>query len=367
MKVAIVHDWLNQMGGAEGVLEALVEAFPGSPVYTSMYWRDGMPPAYRRWDVRTTWMDHLPGIYRQHQPYVLLYPLAFGGLTLTGYDLVISNKSAFCLGVRVPPETVHVCYCLTPTRFVWQLDAYAERERVGGLAAGAVRLFLPWLQSWERAAAQRVTSFVSISGEVQARIQRLYGRQSAIIYPPVRTRQFAPAQERGEYFLILSRLVPYKRIDLAVEAFNQLGLPLWIAGEGRDKERLRAAAGPTIRFLGRVDDAEKARLLARCRALIFPGLEDFGITPVEAMGAGRPVIAYAEGGALDSVVDGVTGLLFSEQTTEALADAVRRFDEAAFEPDVIRAHAERFDESVFRDSLHAFIAEELHHAGRSRG
>jgi glycosyltransferase involved in cell wall biosynthesis len=363
VKVAIVHDWLNQMGGAEGVLEALVESFPGAPIYTSIFWRAGMPSAYRGWDVRTTWMDHLPGIYRHHQPYLLLYPLAFGGLTLRGYDLVISNKSAFCLGVRVPAETVHVCYCLTPTRFVWHLDAYAQQERVGNLASRAVRLFLPWLQRWERSAAQRVTSFVAISREVQRRIQHLYGRESAIIYPPVRTGQFDQADERGEYFLVVSRLIPYKRIDLAVEAFNRLGLPLWIAGEGRDRGRLQAAAGPTIRFLGRVDEAEKVRLMARCQALIFPGLEDFGITPVEAMAAGRPVIAYAGGGALDSVVEGVTGLFFAEQSAEALAEAVQRFEGTAWDPQTIRAQAERFDQRRFRRDLQAFLAQVMERAG----
>jgi glycosyltransferase involved in cell wall biosynthesis len=366
VKVAIVHDWLNQMGGAEAVLEALVEIFPGAPVYTSIFWRGGMPAAYNRWDVRTTWMDRLPGIYRHHQPYLLLYPLAFGQLTLHGYDLVISNKSAFCLGVHTPPETVHICYCLTPTRFVWQLDAYAEREHVGHLATRAVRPFLPWLQAWEHAAAQRVTSFVGISREVQARIQHLYGRESALVYPPVRTGQLAPGGEPGDYFLIVSRLIPYKRIDLAVEAFNRLGLPLWIVGDGRNRQQLEAVAGPTIRFLGRIDEAEKARLMASCRAFVFPGLEDFGIAPVEAMAAGRPVIAYAGGGALDSVVDGVTGLFFTEQTADSLVDAVRRFDDTAFDPDVIRAHAERFDERVFRDDLRNVVLRVMDQAGASR-
>ncbi len=345
------------------MLEALVETFPGAPIHTSIFWRRRMPSHYSQWDVRTTWMDHLPGIYRHHQPYLLLYPLAFGGLELRGYDLVISNKSAFCLGVQVPRETVHVCYCLTPTRFVWQLDAYTKREQVGNLASRTVRLFLPWLQGWERSAVQRVTSFVAISREVQKRILHLYGRESTIIHPPVRTRQFRPASEQGEYFLIVSRLIPYKRIDLAVEAFSRLGLPLWIVGEGRDRQRLQAAAGPTIRFMGRVNDAEKAHLMARCRAFIFPGLEDFGIAPVEAMAAGRPVIAFAEGGALDSVVAGVTGLFFTEQTPDALADAVRRFQDVTWNPQAIRAHAERFDERAFQNDLRAFVTQVVDQVG----
>lgn len=361
LKVAIVHDWLNQIGGAEGVLDALVGMFPGAPVYTSIYWPEAMPAAYRDWDIRTTWMDRLPGIHRHHQPYLLLYPLAFTGLKLHGYDLVVSNKSAFCLGVQTPPETCHICYCLTPTRFVWDFGTYVQREQVGGAGRWAVRPFLGWLQRWERAAAERIDAFIAISGEVQTRIRRLYGRESRIIHPPVSTNRFAPAHNGGHdgYFLIISRLIPYKRIDLAVRAFNELGLPLWIGGEGRDRASLEAIAGPNVRFLGRVPDGDLGQLLARCRAFVFPGLEDFGITPVEAMAAGRPVIAYAGGGALDSVVEGVTGTFFHARTPESLAGAVRRFDELAFDPATIRAHAEQFDASVFKANLGAFIQEEL--------
>jgi glycosyltransferase involved in cell wall biosynthesis len=359
LRVAIVHDWLNQIGGAEGVLEVLVEMFPDAPIYTSMYWPGGMPGAYRRWDIRTTWMDRLPGIYHHHQPYLLLYPLAFGSMQLDGYDLVLSNKSAFCLGVKTPPGTRHICYCLTPTRFVWDFGTYVSREGVGSAAQRLISPFLPRLQRWERAAADRVDALVAISEEVQVRIERFYRRKSAIIHPPVHTERFAPADRHDDYFLIVSRLIPYKRIDLAVRAFNDLGLPLWIGGEGRDRQSLEAMAGPNVRFLGHIPDGELAPLLAHCRAFVFPGLEDFGITPVEAMAAGRPVIAYAGGGALDSVAEGVTGTFFHEQTPESLASAVRRFDGAAFDPAAIRAHAEQFDVSVFKSRLQAFIEEEL--------
>jgi glycosyltransferase involved in cell wall biosynthesis len=341
------------------VLEVLVEMFPDAPIYTSMYWPDAMPAAYRHWDIRTTWLDRLPGIYRNHQPYLLLYPLAFGALNLKGYDLVISNKSAFCLGVQTSPGTRHVCYCLTPTRFVWDFGTYVDREGVGGAAQRLVRPFLGRLQRWERAAADRVDAFVAISAEVQARIQSFYGRESAIIYPPVSTDRFAPVEGHDDYYLIVSRLIPYKRIDLAVRAFNELGLPLWIGGDGRDRLSLEAMAGPNVRFLGRVPDDELGPLLAGCRAFVFPGLEDFGIAPVEAMAAGRPVIAYAGGGALDSVVEGVTGTFFHEQTPESLADAVRRFDGLAFDPATIREHARRFDVQVFKARMEALIREVL--------
>ncbi len=362
MKVAIVHDWLNQIGGAEVVLEALVEMFPGAPVFTSIYQPQTMPPAYRRWDIRTTWMDHLPGIHAHHQPYLLLYPFAFGGLKLDGYDLVLSNKSAFCLGIHPSPGTRHVCYCLTPTRFVYDLSTYVGREQAGGLTRALVRPFLRRLEEWETGAAQRVDAFASISETVRARVKRCYGRDSVVIHPPVDTGRFRPEDSCDDYFLIVSRLIPYKRIDLAVRAFSALGLPLWIAGEGRDRASLEAMSGPNVRFLGRVPDADLGRLLARCRAFVFPGLEDFGIAPVEAMAAGRPVIAFAGGGALETVTEGVSGTFFREQTSECLADAVRRFDATAFDPAAIRAHAERYGVDVFQERMRGFLAE---HTGRS--
>jgi glycosyltransferase involved in cell wall biosynthesis len=367
LRVAIVHDWLNQIGGAEAVLEALVQMFPHAPVFTSIYWPEAMPPAYRSWDIRPTWMDKLPGIYRHHQPYLLFYPLAFGGLTLTEYDLVLSNKSAFCLGVNTPSHTRHLCYCLTPTRFVWDYESYVEREQLSQAARRLVRPFLDWLKRWERAAAQRVDAFLAISTEVQGRIKRLYGRESEVIHPPVDTQRFAGADPPGPglaphgdgYFLIVSRLIPYKRIDLAVQAFGQLGLPLWVAGDGRDRMRLEAMASSNVRFLGRVPEGDLVPLLANCRAFVFPGLEDFGIGPVEAMAAGRPVIAYAGGGALDTVKAGVTGTLFHEQTPEALAAAVRNFDDKSFNPSAIQAHARRFDVELFKTKLMAFVEKEM--------
>jgi glycosyltransferase involved in cell wall biosynthesis len=326
-----------------------------------MYWPDAMPAAYREWDIRTTWMDRLPGVHRHHQPYLMFYPLAFGGLVLSGYDLVISNKSAFCLGVQTPPDTRHICYCLTPTRFVWDYQTYVEREQVGRAARWLVQPFLGWLQRWERTAAGRVDAFVAISEEVRDRIHRLYGRESVVIYPPVRARKFAPAKgkasasQQGDFFLIVSRLIPYKRIDLAVQAFNELQLPLWIAGDGRDRAGLEAMAGPNVRFLGRVSDEELGQLVASCRAFVFPGLEDFGIAPVEAMAAGQPVIAYAGGGALDTVVEGITGVFFHEQTAGSLAEAVRRLDGMTFDGTTIRAHAEQFDVSAFKASLLEYL------------
>jgi len=355
MRIALVHDWLNQIGGAEDVLQTLVEMYPGAPVYTSMYAPDLMPPAYRLWDIRVTWMNRLPGVHRRHQPYLPLYPLAFQGIDLRGYDLVLSNKSGFCHGVCVPPGVPHVCYCLAPTRYVWNLRDYAQREQFPALANALLPPVMALLQRWDYAAAQRVRHFIAISTEVQDRIRRFYKRESVVIAPPVDTAGFAPSAQRDDYFLIVSRLIPYKRIDLAVTVFNDLGLPLVIAGDGRDRARLQAMAKSNVTFLGRVDDARRAELMARCRAFVFPGLEDFGITPVQAQAAGRPVIAFAGGGALDTVQDGVTGLLFHEQTPQSLATAIRRFDDARFNPATLREFALRFDKQVFKRKLSEFI------------
>lgn len=355
MKVAIVHDWLNQRGGAENVLEALVEMFPQAPIYTSIYWPQVMPEVYRSWDIRTSFMDRLPLIKKHHQPFLPLYPLVFEQFDLRGYDLVISNKSAFCHGVITGPATLHICYCLTPTRFLWDYSGYVEREELGKLTRWALPPFLNYLRLWDRIAADRVDHFIAISQAVGQRIQKFYRHESVVIYPPVSTTRYAPVDGGDDYFLIISRLIPYKRIDLAVQAFNQLGFPLVIVGDGRDKENLKKMARSNVKFMGRVPDEEMRQLMARCRAFIFPGLEDFGIAPVEAQAAGRPVIAFAGGGALDTVVEGVTGTFFHELSPKALAEVVSNFDDILYNSSVIREHAVKFDTEVFKQHLRQFI------------
>lgn len=355
-RVAIVHDWLNQTGGAEAVLEALVGMFPRAPVFTTIYWREGMPARYRQWDIRTTWLDRAPLIYQRHQAYLPLYPPAVQSIDLSGYDLILSNKSGFCHGVCTTAEQLHIDYCLTPTRYVWDFSTYAARESMGSVARVALSPIIRWLRQWDRKAADGVDHFVAISCEVQARIARFYGRESVVIHPPVDTERYHPTDDPpGDYFLVVSRLIPYKRIDLAVRACTQLQVPLIVVGEGRDRAALQAGAGPTIQFLGRTSEQELGGLLARCRAFIFPGLEDFGIAPVEAQSAGRPVIAYGAGGALDTVIDGQTGLFFSEQTPGSLMEAIRRLDSIDFDPRVIRRHAEGFGVQRFKRELRSYI------------
>lgn len=358
MKLALVHDWLNQMGGAEDVLAELVGMYPTSPIYTSLYAEDLMPSAYRAWNIRTLWMDKLPGIYQYHQRYLPLYPLAWQGLNLSEYDVILSNKSGFCHGLQFDAKTtIHICYCLAPTRYVWQLDSYIKREGIGKIAEMGLRPLVSLMKRWDFAAAQRVTHFIAISTEIQERIKTYYNRDSVIIYPPVATERFTPVpvSEVEDYFLIVSRLIPYKCIDLAVQAATRLGLPLRIGGKGRDMERLQAIAGPTVEFLGFVPDEELPQLMAKAKAFIFPGLEDFGITPVQAAAAGRPVIAYKGGGALDTVIEGVTGEYFTEQTVDSLATVMKSFGAANYDPVTIRNHALKFDTAIFKQQIASFV------------
>lgn len=364
-RVALVHDWLNQLGGAENVLEELATHFPGAPIYTSIYAAERMPPAYRAWDIRTSFMQRLPGVANHHQKYLTLYPAAFARMDLSDYDLVLSNKSGFCHGVQTSHgsrKALHVCYCLTPTRYLWQYDQYRAREQIGGVTSAALQPLLARLRRWDYDAAQRVDHFVAISSEVQRRIRDIYGRESVIIHPPVDVAYFtpAPAQPVGDYYLIVSRLIPYKRIDLAVDAFNRLpGSKLVVVGDGRDLAALRATAAENITFLGRQPRARVRELMRGCRAFLFPGLEDFGIAPVEALSAGRPVIAFGGGGALDTIVPGVTGELFPTQEVDALYALLRHFDWQAYDPTACRAQAERFSTAHFHQRLDEYLASVL--------
>ncbi len=362
-RVALVHDWLNQIGGAENVLRELVDLFPQAPIYTSMYASERMPASYQAWPIHTSFMQHLPGVITHHQAYLPLYPAAFSRFDLSEYDLVLSNKSGFCHGVqttRSNQHALHVCYCLTPTRFLWMYEQYREREQMG-LFSLLLKPLLGMLRRWDWQAAQRVDRFIAISTTVQERIRTLYGRESVVIYPPVDTTYFTPAPTPiDDYYLIVSRLIPYKRIDLAIQAFNHLPQEkLLIVGKGRADAALREQAGPNVVFMGHQPRERIRELLRGCKAFLFPGLEDFGIAPVEAMSAGRPVIAFGGGGALDTVIPGVTGELFATQQWESLYAILETFRPEAYDPLACRQQAEQFDETLFRQRLLTYLAEVL--------
>lgn len=358
MKLAIIVSWLNQYGGAERVLEVVHDMYPNAPVYTSIYRPQALPEAYRSWDIRPSFLNRIPLVPRKHQLLLPLYPLAFESFDLRGYDLVLSITSAFGHGVITPADTPHVCYCLTPARFLWGYHLYIEREGVGRLTRVALQPYLKSLRQWDRLAADRVDRFIAISRTVRRRIAKVYRRQADILYPPIATQEEIAPQEPEDYYLVVSRLIPYKRIDLAVEAFNRLGLPLRIIGEGRDGPMLRTLARDNIRFEGYVaSDHAVRQQMARCKALVFPGEEDFGLAPVEAMFTGRPVIAYAAGGALDTIIEDRTGVFFCEPTVEALVRAVERCEATRYDPGVLQEHARQFGIAPFQRALDRMLRE----------
>ncbi len=365
MQVALVHDYLNQYGGAERVLEALHDLFPAAPVYTSIFDPTTMPTAYQTWDIRTSFMQRLPAWRTQFRRYVALYPTAFEQFDLRSYDLIISSSSAFAKGVISRPGTLHICYCHTPMRFAWRTDDYVAREQINGLQAKLLPFLLTYLRMWDVTSANRVDLFIANSREVAGRIARYYRRPAIVIPPPVDLPPYNP-QPPEAFYLAGGRLIPYKRLELAIEAFNRLQLPLKIFGDGRDRARLERMAGPNIEFLGWVDEATRLDLFARCRAFIFPGEEDFGITPLEVLAVGRPVIAYAAGGALETLIEGVTGRFFYQPTAAALAAAVALSRTDPVDSLALRHHAEQFSRERFLATIRTFIDEALvaHRSGR---
>ncbi len=358
MQTALVHDYLNQYGGAERVLEAIHDIYPHAPVYTSIMDPVAMPLHMQSWDIRTSWMQHLPAWRRYFRHYFMLYPRAFESFDMRPYNLIISSSSAYGKGIIPPPGATHICYCHTPMRFAWQTDAYVARERIGGIRRRVMQPMLASLRAWDVASSARVTHFIANSKVVAERINTHYGRSATIIPPPVDLAPFQP-RPAGDYYLTGGRLVPYKRIDLAIQACTALNLPLVVFGDGRDKTELMAMAGPTVRFVGRISEQERLDLYAGCRAFLFPGEEDFGITPLEAMAAGRPVIAYRGGGALDTVIDGQTGLFFGAQEPAALQDALTRAAAISWDAQAIRTHAESFGRDRFVARIRAFV--DTHH------
>ncbi len=361
VKTALVHDYLAQAGGAERVVSVLHGMFPDAPLYTSVYDSKETFAEFQEIDIRTSALQRWPFSSRRYHKFALpLYPQAFERMDFSGYDLVVSSSSSFAKGIITPPETCHVCYCHTPSRFIWRQEDYLKQAGSAPLTSLALGPVLSRLRSWDVESAQRVDFFVANSYNVARRIRKYYRREvAAVIHPPVETHKFAPAppSKVGDHFLVVSRLLNYKRIDLAVQACNRLQVPLRIVGDGPDLAALKNAAGPTIQFLGRLSDKEVVRELSVCRALIFPGEEDFGITPLEAMASGRPVVAYGAGGALETVVDGETGLFFPEQTADSLASVLSALPERTFSPEALVKYAAGFDTSVFVARMRTLIDE----------
>lgn len=355
-KVAIVHYWLMSMRGGEKVVEQLCFAFPEADIFTLIWRPEHISPTIRSHKVTTSFLQRLPFAERIYQNLLPLMPLAVEQFDLNDYDIVITSDTNVTKGVLTRPGTLHICYCHTPMRYGW--DMYFDYLKTAGrLKRFLIVPIMSYLRLWDYCASGRVDHFLANSTYVAKRIRKHYRRASTVIYPPVNTGHFLPSTASGDYYLALGQLVPYKRIDLAVDAFNQSGRKLVIIGEGSEYESLRAKAKPHITFLGRQPFSDIKRHYAACKGFIFPGEEDFGITPLEAQASGKPVVAYARGGALETVKHGETGILFEEQTPEALNRALDLLEGGghAISPEKCRRNAERFSESRFREEMKSYV------------
>ncbi len=354
MKVAIIHDWLTIYGGAESIIRILHDMFPDAPIYTTVYSKENMPADFRKMDIRTSFIQKLPFAKKKYTTYLPFMPRAFESFDLSEYDLVISSNTSCSKGVLTGANTLHICYCNTPMRYGW--DFYHEyRNTKGAVGRLIVSGLMHKIRMWDRLSADRVDTFIANSYNVARRIKKHYRRESTVIYPPVRTSMFQMSKKDEGFYLVVSRLVPYKRIDLVAEAFTRMELPLVIIGDGSEYKDIAEKAGSTVQMLGRVNDGIVLDYMSKCKAFLFPGEEDFGITPIEAEACGKPVIAYGKGGALETVVEDETGVFFYEQTVESVISTIRRFETMEFEPEKIRKHAEKFSEERFREELRDYI------------
>lgn len=356
MRVALVHYWLTKMRGGERVLEALCEMFPQADIFTHVVDRANLSDTLNKHEIKTTFVSKLPFATSQYQKYLPFMPRALEELDLSGYDLVISSESGPAKGVIPTPDAFHLCYCHSPMRYIW--DLYPHYLNSAGFFA---RQLFPGithrLRTWDVTSAARVDQFVANSSFVQRRIEKYYRRDSEIIHPPVAIKDFASARtnQPGEYYLAAGEMVGYKRFDLVVDAFTRLNKPLVIVGDGEQRKALERQAGDNIQFVGRIGFSDLKARFGACKALVFPGEEDFGMIPVEVMAAGRPVIAFGKGGALDTIIDQSTGVLFHEQTVEAVIDAIERFESLTFDPDALYAHATSFGPDVFKAKIAALL------------
>lgn len=358
MNIALVHDWLPFMGGAERVLTNFYELYPNAPIYTTICNRSKIEGPLRDANIITSHLQKNKEIenHRRLFPFMMT---AIESFDLNKYDIVLSDSSSVAKGVITPPDTMHICYCHSPMRYAWEFShEYAGKMAgKGGLKSKLLSYFLTGVRLWDNVSADRVDYFIANSHNVAKRIWKHYRRESVVIHPPVRCNLFNMSDVDEDYFLIVSRLQEYKRIDLAVEAFNKLGLPLVIIGDGPDRKKLEGMANSNIKFLGRESDEVIKEHYAKCRAFLFTGEEDFGITPLEAMASGRPVIAYRKGGALETVIENKTGIFFDNQKCDELINAIKKFENINFDKKAIRKHAETFDEVIFKQKISGFIEE----------
>ncbi|MGX6445623.1 glycosyltransferase [Neobacillus sp. K501] len=360
MKVAIVHDWLPFMGGAENVLGNLHEVFPDAPIYTSICNKNKIDGPLKEARIITSHLQKRGKEIKNHRLLFPFMPTALEHFNLNDFDIVISSSSAVGKSVITNPDTLHICYCNTPMRYGWEFmhDYIGPLTGKGAFKHKIMAYLMTFMRVWDYSNSARVDVYVANSVNVAKRIKKHYRRDSYVIHPPVRCDMFNLSTTDEDYFLCVSRLQEYKRIDIAVEACTKLNLPLVVIGDGPQRKMLEKIAGPTVKFLGRVSDEVIREHYSKCRAFLFPGEEDYGITPLEAQASGRPVIAFAKGGALETVIDGETGIFFPEQNVESLIDAIRKFETIDFIKEDLREHAHKFDQSIFKKTIKEFVEEQ---------
>jgi glycosyltransferase involved in cell wall biosynthesis len=354
MKVALVHDVLNQLGGAEKVLESFLEIWPNATIHTVFYDEQKTLGKFAAFNKRISWLNNFPFAHKHPKLFVALIPLAFENFKFDDFDVVISDSSSFAKFVN-PKKTLHICYCHTPTRFLWTEPDYIETQKYPAILKSFGKALLPWLKKKDYKAAQGPRFMIANSRNVYHRIQKFYHRESVVIPPPVDTEFFRPDGNKQDYFFVASRLEPYKKIELVIEASNQLGWPLKVAGTGTNSDKLKSKALPNVEFLGRISDEELRKRYSECKAFIFPAEEDAGIMVLEAQACGTPVIAYGAGGALETVLEGQTGMFFKEQTAESLIKTLAAFDLNKFDANTIRLHALKYDKKIFQQRMKEFV------------
>jgi len=363
INIALVHDWLTSMRGGEKVLEVFCELYPGATLVTLLHNKGSLSPTIEKMNIRTTFINRLPLKEKYYRNYLPLFPSAIESVDFSEFDLVLSSSHCAAKGAKAKKGSLHICYCHTPMRYVWEMyDEYFGKDKAGFVTRKAMSFFAPRLREWDVRSSARVNQYIANSHNVAERIKKYYNREADVIYPPVDTSLFQLSKKNDDYFLIVSALVPYKKVEIAIGAFNKIGKKLIVVGAGPESEKLQSMAKKNIEFLGWRSDDELAKIYAGCRALIFPGVEDFGIVPLEAMACGKPIIAFGKGGALETVVgegDNATGIFFYEQTVDALIKTINAFDEKSFDPLKINARAREFDRALFKEKVRKYVDEKI--------
>ena len=368
LRVALVHDWLTGMRGGEKCLEVICELFPDAPIYTLLHIKGAMSPLIESKEIHTSVVQRFPLVEQKYRMYLPAFPFAIESFDFSDYDILISTSHCVAKGAIPKSNALHICYCFTPMRYVYEMyDEYFGKGQAGIVTRIAMSFIAPLLRRWDKKTSVRVQHFIAISDHVRKRIVRHYRREAEIVFPPVDAERFQLSVKDDGYYLIVSALVPYKRVDLAIQAFNKNGARLIVVGKGPDETKLRRVAGSTIEFVGWKSDDELARLYAGCKALVFPGEEDFGIVPLEAMACGKPVIAYGKGGVLETVQEGISGVFFPDQTAEALENALKRAASVHFDPKKIRDCALQFSRDIYKDKMKKLIDRKIEaHFGASK-